>query len=88
MVTWNLCSLPQSEESALVWLREQGLLRISKNCGVHRKPMKLFETGQHGAGRFMCVRGKSKCRQFAGTVDSFFEDVQLPYDKAIKYIVQ
>ncbi|XP_076248071.1 uncharacterized protein LOC143187738 [Calliopsis andreniformis] len=71
-------------ESAIAWAQEHGLLRTDKNCSVHRKPMKLYKSSQHGAGRFLCSVGRSRCKQFAATVDSFFEDVRLPFDKAIK----
>ncbi|XP_029046875.1 uncharacterized protein LOC114877909 [Osmia bicornis bicornis] len=85
-IKWNLSNLPNSKEAAIVWARERSLLRQNKNCSTHRKPMKLYQTPQHGIGRFRCLVGRGRCKDFAATVDSFFEDIHLPLDKAIKLI--
>ncbi|XP_046141566.1 uncharacterized protein LOC123987753 [Osmia bicornis bicornis] len=81
---YNLCSLPASKESAVSWAREKGLLRTTKNCSTHRRPMRLYAGGEHGLGRFRCPAGRGNCKQYAATVDSFFQDVRLPLHKAIK----
>ncbi|XP_046141561.1 uncharacterized protein LOC114882236 [Osmia bicornis bicornis] len=46
--------------------------------------MKLYAGGEHGLGRFRCPAGRGNCKQYAATVDSFFQDVRLPLHKAIK----
>lgn len=83
-IKFNLSSLPNSKEAAIVWAREHNLLRRNKNCSVHRKPMKLYQKSQHGIGRFRCLVGRGRCKDFSATVDSFFEDIRLPLDTAIK----
>ncbi|XP_046142308.1 uncharacterized protein LOC123987938 isoform X2 [Osmia bicornis bicornis] len=57
-------------------------------CPKHRKPMKLYRETEHGLGRFRCPAypGGRKCKQYAATVDSFFEDIRLPLHKAITLI--
>lgn len=64
----NLAKLTASKEAAIAWAREHRLLQINKNCGVHRKPMKLYEGAEHGIGRFRCSVSRGKCRQYAGLI--------------------
>lgn len=68
---WNLAKLPASKEAAIAWAREHRLLQVNKNCGVHRKPMKLYEGAEHGIGRFRYSVSRGKCRQYAGLIHFF-----------------
>ncbi|XP_076298984.1 uncharacterized protein LOC143218009 isoform X2 [Lasioglossum baleicum] len=84
---FNYSNLPTSDEDAVVWAREHGLLRVSKNCNRHRRPMRLSNSpSYHRIGRFRCPSSRSNCRQYSGTVDSFFEHIRLPLYKAIRLI--
>ena len=60
---WNLANLPASKEAAIAWAREHRLLRVNKNCGVHRKS--IYEGVEHEIGRFRCFVGRGKYRQYA-----------------------
>lgn len=85
---FNYSNLPTSDEDAVVWAREHGLLRVSKYCSKHRKQMRLSNSrAYHKIGLFRCpTSNRTNCRQYSGTVDSFFERIHLPLYKAIRLI--
>nr|CAH7765738.1 unnamed protein product [Callosobruchus chinensis] len=53
---------PQNDTDGGSWAASQGLIpTVPPFCSVHKQHFKLFTEGQHGLGRFKCI--KKHCRK-------------------------